>query len=293
MRSSQPYRAPASRGDVEDGPTVLRGVRRRGEEFPLVGRERQAGRRDGRHPDDSAHPLRRDGQRPLSDGAAHRMADQREPLPAEPVGQRDHVRGALGRRVRTARVLGLAVSPEVHDRVLERTEVEVCHHRVVRGAVGQPAVYRDHLVRAVAVQSMRQNRQCGHADSRHRTDRTGRSPARPRPRWRQPRFRARPHASASRCWASSWMSGRPAGAPRRVRTGSGSAGLLEVALELAKTHRTPANKVRFAWWSAEENGLKGSEAYVAKLDPAQQKQIALPQLRHDRLAERRPVRLRR
>lgn len=57
--------------------------------------------------------------------------------------------------------------------------------------------------------------------------------------------------------------------------GSGSAGLLEVALELAKTHRTPANKVRFAWWSAEENGLKGSEAYVAKLDAAQQKQIAL------------------
>lgn len=57
--------------------------------------------------------------------------------------------------------------------------------------------------------------------------------------------------------------------------GSGSAGLLEVALELAKTHRTPANKVRFAWWSAEENGLKGSETYVAKLDPAQQKQIAL------------------
>ncbi|MFE7324654.1 M20/M25/M40 family metallo-hydrolase [Streptomyces sp. NPDC057565] len=57
--------------------------------------------------------------------------------------------------------------------------------------------------------------------------------------------------------------------------GSGSAGLLEVALELAKTHRTPTNKVRFAWWSAEENGLKGSEAYVAKLDAAQQKQIAL------------------
>ena len=57
--------------------------------------------------------------------------------------------------------------------------------------------------------------------------------------------------------------------------GSGSAGLLEVALELAKTHRTPANKVRFAWWSAEENGLLGSEDYVAKLTEAQRKQIAL------------------
>ncbi|MEU8704253.1 M20/M25/M40 family metallo-hydrolase [Streptomyces sp. NPDC048565] len=56
---------------------------------------------------------------------------------------------------------------------------------------------------------------------------------------------------------------------------SGSAGLLEVALELARTHRTPANKVRFAWWSAEENGLLGSEAYVAKLSEAQREKIAL------------------
>ena len=57
--------------------------------------------------------------------------------------------------------------------------------------------------------------------------------------------------------------------------GSGSAGLLEVALELAKSHRDPANKVRFAWWSAEENGLLGSEAYVAKLSEAQRAKIAL------------------
>ncbi|MFE5240628.1 MULTISPECIES: M20/M25/M40 family metallo-hydrolase [unclassified Streptomyces] len=56
---------------------------------------------------------------------------------------------------------------------------------------------------------------------------------------------------------------------------SGSAGLLEVALELAKSHRTPANKVRFAWWSAEENGLLGSEAYVTKLSEAQRENIAL------------------
>ncbi|MEU0129794.1 MULTISPECIES: M28 family metallopeptidase [unclassified Streptomyces] len=57
--------------------------------------------------------------------------------------------------------------------------------------------------------------------------------------------------------------------------GSGSAGLLEVALELAKSHRDPANKVRFAWWSAEENGLLGSEAYVAKLSEAQRAKVAL------------------
>ncbi|MFG2926022.1 M28 family metallopeptidase [Streptomyces sp. NPDC048305] len=56
---------------------------------------------------------------------------------------------------------------------------------------------------------------------------------------------------------------------------SGSAGLLEVALELAESHRPIANKVRFAWWSAEENGLLGSEAYVAKLSEAQREKIAL------------------
>ncbi|MDQ0795069.1 M28 family metallopeptidase [Streptomyces sp. B1I3] len=56
---------------------------------------------------------------------------------------------------------------------------------------------------------------------------------------------------------------------------SGSAGLLEVALELARSHRAPADKVRFAWWSAEENGLLGSEAYVAKLSEAQRDKIAL------------------
>ncbi|MBT2380556.1 M20/M25/M40 family metallo-hydrolase [Streptomyces sp. ISL-111] len=57
--------------------------------------------------------------------------------------------------------------------------------------------------------------------------------------------------------------------------GSGSAGLLEVALELAKSKSKPANKVRFAWWSAEENGLLGSEAYVAGLSEKQREQIAL------------------
>ena len=56
----------------------------------------------------------------------------------------------------------------------------------------------------------------------------------------------------------------------------------------------PTNKVRFAWWSAEEFGLLGSEAYVAGLtDEAARADQALPELRHDRLAERRPLRLRR
>ncbi|KUJ70296.1 amidohydrolase [Streptomyces albus subsp. albus] len=65
------------------------------------------------------------------------------------------------------------------------------------------------------------------------------------------------------------------GGPGINDNGSGSAGLLEVALQLAKTHQRPAHKIRFAWWSAEELGLLGSEAYVDKLPEAQRKQIAL------------------
>lgn len=55
--------------------------------------------------------------------------------------------------------------------------------------------------------------------------------------------------------------------------GSGSAALLEIAIHMAKV--TPRNKVRFAWWSAEESGLVGSNRYVASLSQAEGERIAL------------------
>ncbi|WP_030958426.1 M28 family metallopeptidase [Streptomyces sp. NRRL S-378] len=73
--------------------------------------------------------------------------------------------------------------------------------------------------------------------------------------------------------------------------GSGSAGLLEVALKLAeagKKGKGPANKVRFGWWSAEELGLLGSEHYVAQLSEEQRKDIAL-YLNFDMIASPNPV----
>ncbi|MFI8522294.1 M28 family metallopeptidase [Streptomyces sp. NPDC085481] len=57
--------------------------------------------------------------------------------------------------------------------------------------------------------------------------------------------------------------------------GSGSAGLLQTALELAKSKDKVRNKIRFAWWSAEENGLLGSEHYVANLSSLDKKEIKL------------------
>ena len=55
--------------------------------------------------------------------------------------------------------------------------------------------------------------------------------------------------------------------------GSGSSAVLEVALQMAKVK--PINKVRFAWWGAEEDGLLGSEAYVAGLSQAERDKIEL------------------
>ncbi|KIZ16747.1 M28 family metallopeptidase [Streptomyces natalensis] len=47
--------------------------------------------------------------------------------------------------------------------------------------------------------------------------------------------------------------------------GSGSAGILEVALAVAKSGLKPAKHLRFAWFGDEEDGMVGSRAYVDKL----------------------------
>ena len=47
--------------------------------------------------------------------------------------------------------------------------------------------------------------------------------------------------------------------------GSGSAGLLEVALQLSELDAEPKHQVKFAWWGAEELGLVGSTKYVQSL----------------------------
>lgn len=55
--------------------------------------------------------------------------------------------------------------------------------------------------------------------------------------------------------------------------GSGSAALLETALQMARVQ--PRDKVRFAFWGAEEMGLEGSAAYVDALTDAERSRIAL------------------
>ena len=57
--------------------------------------------------------------------------------------------------------------------------------------------------------------------------------------------------------------------------GSGSAGILEIALQLAEEEVETRNRIRFAWWSAEESGLVGSRFYVDNLSPEGLAEIAL------------------
>jgi Zn-dependent M28 family amino/carboxypeptidase len=80
----------------------------------------------------------------------------------------------------------------------------------------------------------------------------------------------------------------PAG-PGINDNGSGSATILEVALQLAKTKSVPANQIVFAWWSGEEDGLQGSNYYVSQLTDEQTANTALD-LNFDMVASPNPVR---
>ncbi|SFM33685.1 M28 family metallopeptidase [Marinobacter zhejiangensis] len=57
--------------------------------------------------------------------------------------------------------------------------------------------------------------------------------------------------------------------------GSGSAAILETAIQMANQQIVPRNKVRFAWWGAEEAGLLGAQHYVDNLSAREIKDIAL------------------
>lgn len=72
--------------------------------------------------------------------------------------------------------------------------------------------------------------------------------------------------------------------------GSGSAAIFEIARQMAALGIEPVNKIRFAFWTAEESGLVGSEYYVANLTEKEKKDIAL-NLNFDMLGSPNFVRL--
>ncbi|MFJ4327833.1 M28 family peptidase [Streptomyces tricolor] len=82
-----------------------------------------------------------------------------------------------------------------------------------------------------------------------------------------------PHGDASKVYMfGAHLDGVSAG-PGINDNGSGSATLLEVALKLAETRPSMGARVRFGWWTDEEQGLNGSEFYVRSLTSAQRTAI--------------------
>jgi Zn-dependent M28 family amino/carboxypeptidase len=57
--------------------------------------------------------------------------------------------------------------------------------------------------------------------------------------------------------------------------GTGSAAILETAVQMAASGDAPTNRVRFAFWGGEEDGLVGSDHYVSQLTPAEIKNHAV------------------
>lgn len=55
--------------------------------------------------------------------------------------------------------------------------------------------------------------------------------------------------------------------------GTGSSGLLEIALTVSRTNFQPQRHLRFGWWGAEELGLVGSTFYVNNLPAAERTRI--------------------
>lgn len=71
--------------------------------------------------------------------------------------------------------------------------------------------------------------------------------------------------------------------------GSGSAAILEAALQMAELGIEPTNRTRFVFWSGEEDGLIGSDYYVSQLSARDIKDHAV-NLNFDMVASPNPVR---
>ena len=71
--------------------------------------------------------------------------------------------------------------------------------------------------------------------------------------------------------------------------GSGTMAILETALQMAELGIAPTNRVTFAFWSGEEDGLIGSDHYVSQLTKRQLKDHAV-NLNFDMVGSPNPVR---
>jgi len=139
-------RQAAAGGHVDDRRAVLPGFRRTGEQRPALVVERHAGGGHRGQRDEPPHPVR-GGQQHVLDGlAGHRVPNQREPVPAELVGQRERVGGGFRHGVVTGHVPAAAVAAQVGEHVAERRRVQVVGQRTPAAGRAEPAVQGDDMV---------------------------------------------------------------------------------------------------------------------------------------------------
>ena len=140
MTSTKAGVSPAPGGEVDDHLPVFPAGGGAGEQRPFVLAERQAAGRDGRHADEPPDPVRRLQQHVLDRDAAHRVPDQREPVPAEVVGQGDRVGGGLGHRVRARLPAARPVAAQIGEHVGEIGGVQVLGEVAPAARGAEPAV---------------------------------------------------------------------------------------------------------------------------------------------------------
>ncbi|MBW1602514.1 M20/M25/M40 family metallo-hydrolase [Streptomyces sp. JJ66] len=83
-----------------------------------------------------------------------------------------------------------------------------------------------------------------------------------------------PHGNADRVYLFGGHLDGVSSGPGMNDNASGSAALLEVALTLAEQRPAMTSRVRFAWWTDEEQGLNGSQFYVRSLSGTERSRIA-------------------
>ncbi|MFF6993451.1 M28 family peptidase [Streptomyces sp. NPDC008313] len=82
-----------------------------------------------------------------------------------------------------------------------------------------------------------------------------------------------PHGDANKVYMFGSHLDSVSAGPGINDNGSGSATLLENALTLAQQNPTMLNRVRFAWWVDEEQGLNGSDFYARSLSSTERSKI--------------------
>ena len=125
-------------------------LRRPAEQRPALRVERHTAGGDGTDADQAGHPVGRIGEHLLGRDPAHGVADHRELVPGQLVGQAEHIPADLRDAVLTGDVLARPVTAIVRERVRESLSVDKSGQLAPASRRSEPAVQRHHPMRTSA-----------------------------------------------------------------------------------------------------------------------------------------------